>query len=71
MCFIITLISLDPYLRYFPVLVGRDEEEIRNQVRTMQMLTIGKIWQPFDNFFFLKMEYDLPTRKNTYLRCKL
>lgn len=42
MCFTITLISWDPHLRYFPVLVRRDEEEIRNQVRTMQILTIGK-----------------------------
>ena len=65
--FPITLISVDPHRRYFPVLVDRDEEGIRKQMRTIQMLmteyNLAAIWL----IFFFCRELWLISRKEQVL----
>lgn len=59
---------MDPHRRYFPVLVDRDEEEIRKQMRTIQMLmteyNLAAIWLIY---FFFCSELWLTYRKEQVL----
>lgn len=55
-CFAITLISVDPHRRYFPVLVDRDEDHtnVDDRVQSGSHLVI----------FSFVVNYDLSTGKN-------